>query len=79
MEKMSEIFEGYECQYCKISANLFRKCTAAVSLDGEKKKPKISKVRVGLEDAEALIRKMDLEARNLQPNVKAVLLAKLRN
>ncbi|KAF9662380.1 hypothetical protein SADUNF_Sadunf18G0047200 [Salix dunnii] len=35
---MSEIFVGYECQYCKISSNLFRKCTAAVSLDGEKKK-----------------------------------------
>ncbi|KAI9396365.1 hypothetical protein POPTR_004G115700v4 [Populus trichocarpa] len=44
----------------------------------EKKKQKISEVKAGLEDAEALIRKMDLEARNLQPNVKAVLLAKLR-
>uniref|UniRef100_A0A6N2LEQ8 Vesicle transport v-SNARE N-terminal domain-containing protein n=1 Tax=Salix viminalis TaxID=40686 RepID=A0A6N2LEQ8_SALVM len=75
---MSQIFEGYERQYCEISANLSRKCTAAVSLDGEKKKQKISEVRAGLEDAEALIRKMDLEARNLQPNVKAVLLAKLR-
>ena len=53
---MSEIFVGYECQYCKISSDLFRKCTAAVSLE-EKKKPKISEVRVGLEDAEALIRK----------------------
>ncbi|KAJ6402530.1 hypothetical protein OIU84_014599 [Salix udensis] len=75
---MSQNFEGYERQYCEISANLSRKCTAAVSLDGEKKKQKISEVRAGLEDAEALIRKMELEARNLQPNVKAVLLAKLR-
>ena len=74
----------------------------------EQKKQKLSDIRAGLDDAEALvtgslhvsdstfqsflslgiqldvsifisqIRKMDLEARSLQPNVKAVLLAKLR-
>ncbi|KAJ6860808.1 hypothetical protein NC651_037018 [Populus alba x Populus x berolinensis] len=75
---MSEIFEGYERQYCELSANLSRKCTAALALDREQKKQKISEIRAGLEDAESLIRKMDMEARNLQPNVKAVLLAKLR-
>ncbi|KAG6741773.1 hypothetical protein POTOM_055052 [Populus tomentosa] len=75
---MSEIFEGYESQYCELSANLSRKCTAALALDREQKKQKISEIRAGLEDAESLIRKMDMEARNLQPNVKAVLLAKLR-
>uniref|UniRef100_A0A6M2E6F7 Vesicle transport v-SNARE N-terminal domain-containing protein n=1 Tax=Populus davidiana TaxID=266767 RepID=A0A6M2E6F7_9ROSI len=75
---MSEIFEGYERQYCELSANLSRKCTAALALDREQKKQKISEIRAGLEDAESLIRKMDVEARNLQPNVKAVLLAKLR-
>ncbi|KAJ6960077.1 vesicle transport v-SNARE 13-like [Populus alba x Populus x berolinensis] len=78
LEKMSEIFEGYERQYCELSANLSRKCTAALALDREQKKQKISEIRAGLEDAESLIRKMDIEARNLQPNVKAVLLAKLR-
>ncbi|KAL3568015.1 hypothetical protein D5086_030666 [Populus alba] len=75
---MSEIFEGYERQYCELSANLSRKCTAALALDREQKKQKISEIRAGLEDAESWIRKMDIEARNLQPNVKAVLLAKLR-
>ncbi|KAL0343857.1 UNVERIFIED_CONTAM: Vesicle transport v-SNARE 13 [Sesamum angustifolium] len=44
----------------------------------EQQKQKISEVRGGLDEAEALIRKMDLEARGLQPNIKAVLLAKLR-
>lgn len=78
MEKMSEIFEGYERQYCELSANLSKKCTAALALDREQKKQKISEIRAGLEDAESLIRKMDMGARNLQPNVKAVLLAKLR-
>lgn len=75
---MSNVFEGYERQYCEISANLSRKCTSATTLDGEQKKQKISEIKAGLDDAEALIRKMDLEARSLQPNVKAMLLAKLR-
>ncbi|KAE8701049.1 Vesicle transport v-SNARE 13 [Hibiscus syriacus] len=75
---MSEVFEGYERQYCELSANLSKKCTAVDALSGEQKKQKLSDIRAGLENAEALIRKMDLEARNLQPNVKAVLLAKLR-
>ncbi|XP_050230371.1 vesicle transport v-SNARE 13 [Mercurialis annua] len=75
---MSEVFEGYERQYCELSANLSRKCTSSGSLDGEQKKQRLSEVKAGLEDAESLIRKMDLEARSLQPNVKAVLLAKLR-
>ncbi|KAL5728934.1 Vesicle transport v-SNARE 11 [Ranunculus cassubicifolius] len=75
---MSDVFEGYERQYCEISANLSRKCTSASRLDGEQKKQKISEVKAGLENAEGLIRKMDLEARSLQPNVKAMLLAKLR-
>lgn len=75
---MSDVFERYERQYCEISANLSKKCTAAASLDGERKKQKVSEIQTGLDEAESLIRKMDLEARSLQPNVKAVLLAKLR-
>ncbi|RWW02058.1 hypothetical protein BHE74_00028891 [Ensete ventricosum] len=75
---MSEVFEGYERQYCEISAALSRKCTSAALLDGEQKKQKVSEIKSGVDDAESLIRKMDLEARSLQPSVKAGLLAKLR-
>ncbi|CAM0881408.1 unnamed protein product [Alopecurus aequalis] len=75
---MSEVFDGYERQYCEISASLSRKCTAASSLLGEKLKQKASEIKSGIDGAEALIRKMDLEARNLQPSVRAGLLAKLR-
>ncbi|KAH6761875.1 vesicle transport V-snare 13 [Perilla frutescens var. hirtella] len=75
---MSTVFEGYEKQYCQLSANLSKKCASANLLDGEQKKQKISEIKVGLDEADALIRKMDLEARALQPNIKAVLLAKLR-
>ncbi|XP_075515053.1 vesicle transport v-SNARE 11-like [Primulina tabacum] len=75
---MSDVFDGYERQYCELSANLAKKCSSASVLDGERKKQKFSEIKAGLDDADSLIRKMDLEARGLQPNVKAVLLAKLR-
>lgn len=75
---MSEVFEGYERQYCELSANLSKKCTAATAVDGEGKKQRIAEVKAGLDDADTLLRKMDLEARSLQPGVKAALLAKLR-
>ncbi|XP_028803715.1 vesicle transport v-SNARE 12-like [Neltuma alba] len=76
---MSEVFEGYERQYCDLSANLSRKCGSASLLsDPDQKQQKIAEIKAGLDDAEVLIRKMDLEARSLQASVKATLLAKLR-
>ncbi|KAL9239507.1 hypothetical protein vseg_013821 [Gypsophila vaccaria] len=75
---MSQVFDGYERQYCEVSANLTRKCSSASALTGEQKKQKVSEIKTGLETAESLIRKMDLEARTLQPNVKVMVLAKLR-
>ncbi|KAK4395964.1 Vesicle transport v-SNARE 11 [Sesamum angolense] len=75
---MSQVFDSYERQYCELSANLSKKITSANLLDGEQKKQKISEVLGGFEDGEALIRKMDLEARSLPPSVKTMLLAKLR-
>ncbi|GAB4860797.1 Vesicle transport v-SNARE 13 [Ancistrocladus abbreviatus] len=75
---MSQVFEGYERQYCELSANLSKRCTSAGLLNGEQKKQKVSEIKAGFDEAEALIRKMDLEARSLQPNIKAMLLAKLR-
>ncbi|XWS35028.1 hypothetical protein CRYUN_Cryun21dG0090400 [Craigia yunnanensis] len=75
---MSEVFEGYERQYCELSANLSKKCMASGALHIEKKKQKLSDIKVGLDEAEALIQKMDFEARSLQPNVKVMLFAKLR-
>ncbi|KAG6523069.1 hypothetical protein ZIOFF_012922 [Zingiber officinale] len=50
---MSEVFHGYEPQYCEISASPSRMCIIS-------------------------IRKMDLEARSLQPSIKAGLSTKLR-
>ncbi|OAY31072.1 vesicle transport v-SNARE 11 [Manihot esculenta] len=75
---MSEVFEGYERQYCDLSANLSRKCTSASVLEGELKKQKLSDIKAGLDEADTLIRKMDLEARSFPPNIKGTLLAKLR-
>ncbi|KAK9996128.1 hypothetical protein SO802_020814 [Lithocarpus litseifolius] len=75
---MSEVFEVYEHHYCELSANLSSYCTAATILDGEQKKQKISEIKSGLDDADGLLQKMDLEARSLSPSAKATLLAKLR-
>nr|GEV00888.1 vesicle transport v-SNARE 13 [Tanacetum cinerariifolium] len=61
-----------------VSATFRRMSSGMKESTGEQKKQKLSEIRVGLEEAESLIRKMDVEARSLQPNVKAVLLAKLR-
>jgi len=75
---MSEIFDGYERQYCELSANLSRKCTSVPALHGEEKKHKLTELKTGLDEADSLIRRMDLEARSLPPTQKATLLAKLR-
>ncbi|KAK7307087.1 hypothetical protein VNO77_39834 [Canavalia gladiata] len=75
---MSEVFEGYERQYCELSANISRKCSSVPLVDQEQKQQKFSEIKTGLDEADVLIRKMDLEARSLQPSVKAMLLAKLR-
>ncbi|XP_023911422.1 vesicle transport v-SNARE 13 [Quercus suber] len=75
---MSEVFEVYEHHYWELSANLSSNCTAATVLDGEQKKQKISEIKTGLDDADGLLQKMDLEARSLSPSAKATLLAKLR-
>jgi len=76
---MSEVFEGYERQYCDLSVSLSRKCNStALLLDEEQKNKQISELQAGLDEADVLIRKMDLDARSLQPSLKATLLAKLR-
>nr|GMC99370.1 vesicle transport V-SNARE 13-like [Ipomoea batatas] len=75
---MSEAFERYERLYCEVCENLWKKCASANALDGEQRKQKLCQVKAGMDNAETLIKEMDAEARSLQPNVKAVLLAKLR-
>ncbi|CAM8900606.1 unnamed protein product [Rhodiola kirilowii] len=73
---MSDVFEGYGSQYCELSSNIFQECTSAgiLILNGEQKKQKLSEIKGELDEAESLIRKMELEAR-LQPYVSSVLLA----
>eukprot|EP00249_Psilotum_nudum_P008183 c21100_g1_i1 orf=283-948(+) len=75
---MSEVFDGYERQYCELSSNLSKKCSSLAAATGEQKKQRLVELKAGLDEAESLIRKMDLEARSMQPTQKAALLAKLR-
>ncbi|KAE8669485.1 SNF1-related protein kinase [Hibiscus syriacus] len=65
---MSEVFEGYERQYCELSASLSKKCTAASAVNGEQKKQKLSDVKSGLEDAEAIVPDLN----NLKSEVKRI-------
>ncbi|XP_051141032.1 vesicle transport v-SNARE 13-like [Andrographis paniculata] len=75
---MSEGFESCERQYCELSAALLKKTFSVSRLDGEQRRQKISEIKIELDEADTLIRKMDFEVQSLQPNVKAPLLPKLR-
>ncbi|XP_004299332.1 PREDICTED: vesicle transport v-SNARE 13-like [Fragaria vesca subsp. vesca] len=75
---MSDVFEGYERQYCELSVNVSNKCTPTTTVDGEQRKQRTEEMKAAFDEADDLIRKMDLEARSLQPSVKAPLLAKVR-
>ncbi|CAM6115643.1 unnamed protein product [Calypogeia fissa] len=75
---MSEIFDGYERQYCELSTNLSRKCTSLGLVNGEERKQKLTELKTVVDEAESLIRRMDLEARSLPFHPKAALLVKLR-
>ncbi|EPS65080.1 hypothetical protein M569_09698 [Genlisea aurea] len=75
---MSDVFEGYERRFRELSAELVRKTSSVGDLDGELKIQKITDIIAEMDEAEGMILKMDADARSLPPNVKAVLLAKLR-
>ncbi|XP_061988687.1 vesicle transport v-SNARE 13-like [Rosa rugosa] len=75
---MSDVFEGYERHYCELSVNLSNKCTPTTIVDGEQRKQRNAEIKAALDEADDLIRKMDLEARSLQPSVKTTLLPKVR-
>ncbi|TYJ05638.1 hypothetical protein E1A91_A12G176700v1 [Gossypium mustelinum] len=53
---MSEVFEGYERQYCELSANLSRKCNSASAItDSEQKRQKFSDINSGIDEADVLV------------------------
>ncbi|CAK9861812.1 unnamed protein product [Sphagnum jensenii] len=77
---MSEIFEGYEHQYCKLSANLSRECTSVFGT--QEKKRKLSELKTGLDEAESLkatllakLREYKSDLNNLKQDFKKVLMA----
>ncbi|CAM6094981.1 unnamed protein product [Calypogeia fissa] len=76
---MSETYDSYERQYFELSDKISRKCVSSALATGEEKKQMLVEIKNGLDEAESLIRRMDLEARNLPPTQKATLLAGLRS
>lgn len=75
---MSGIFDGYERDYCELSTATQRKLSVLASLSPAEKQPKAQEIEADLSEAEALVRRMDLEARSLPVGVKTPLLAKLK-
>ncbi|CAI5507718.1 unnamed protein product [Closterium sp. Naga37s-1] len=75
---MSEVFGEYERRYCEISGNAKRQAAAIPSLPADAREQRAKDVNALLEEADSLIRRMDLEARSLAAAQKAALLVKLR-
>lgn len=75
---MSSVFDGYERQYCELSAHLSRTLADLPGLSPDEYKVKLKEVEAGIGEAEGLTKRMDLEARSLPPAYKASLLAKIR-
>lgn len=76
--RMSAIFDGYEREYCDLSTQLGRKISQLGALAGDSRNQKARDITNDLSEADALIRRMDLEARSLPPDKKNPLLSKLR-
>merc|ERR1719389_1003285 len=74
----SVMFDGYEREYCELSTGIARRVQNVESLSGESRRTKAAEVASDVAEAEALIRRMDLEARSLPQDKKAPLLGKLR-
>eukprot|EP00475_Leptophrys_vorax_P040427 TRINITY_DN7495_c0_g1_i2.p2 TRINITY_DN7495_c0_g1~~TRINITY_DN7495_c0_g1_i2.p2 ORF type:complete len:239 (+),score=30.84 TRINITY_DN7495_c0_g1_i2:353-1069(+) len=75
---MSEVFDGYERRYCEISGNAKRQAAGIPSMARDVREQRVKDINSSLEEADSLIRCMDLEARSLPPPLKASLLVKLR-
>ncbi|ACO62722.1 predicted protein [Micromonas commoda] len=77
---MSQIFDAYEKEFLEFTASIARNTSSLPSLAGDAKVQKIGETESDVAEAEALIRRMDLEARSQQnPAAKNPMLNKLRD
>mmetsp|Transcript_876 Transcript_876/g.2228 ORF Transcript_876/g.2228 Transcript_876/m.2228 type:complete len:201 (-) Transcript_876:355-957(-) len=75
---MSEIFEQYEVEFKELADGLAGKVAAVGSLSGELRAGKVAEVEGEVAEGEALLRRMELEARSLAGGAKAPLLARVK-
>lgn len=78
-KNMAEIFEGYEREYCELSASISRNVTALESSSGGARKDLLTKTEKEIEEAGDLLQQMTLEARAAVKPVKDQLMNKLAN
>eukprot|EP00192_Tetraselmis_astigmatica_P015702 CAMPEP_0117677262 /NCGR_PEP_ID=MMETSP0804-20121206/16651_1 /TAXON_ID=1074897 /ORGANISM="Tetraselmis astigmatica, Strain CCMP880" /LENGTH=94 /DNA_ID=CAMNT_0005486533 /DNA_START=267 /DNA_END=547 /DNA_ORIENTATION=+ len=75
---MSEIFDQYELDYGELRSELSVKVAAIASLSGELRAGKVSEVEHDVAEGEALLRRMELEARTLGAAQKTQLMSKVK-
>uniref|UniRef100_A0A061QTF3 Vesicle transport through interaction with t-SNAREs 1 n=1 Tax=Tetraselmis sp. GSL018 TaxID=582737 RepID=A0A061QTF3_9CHLO len=75
---MSQIFEQYEVELQELEASLDSKLEAIPSLSGELRSSKVAELGSDIAEAEALLRRMELEARSLTGEHKTILMSRMR-
>jgi len=76
----AQIFESYEREFCEFSSSIHRGIENVRGAgDGAQRQRAVKSIETDVAECEALVRRMDLEARSItDENVKAPLLGKLR-
>eukprot|EP00898_Chlorokybus_atmophyticus_P000549 jgi/Chlat1/1495/Chrsp12S02028 len=75
---MSDIFRGYEREYGDLSAIINKKIAVLPTLQGEQKKQKQVEIQSDLDEAQYLIKQMELEARSVGPSLRTPLQTKIK-
>ncbi|KAG1679777.1 hypothetical protein FOA52_012688 [Chlamydomonas sp. UWO 241] len=77
MEEAS-LFSQYETDYCTKSTDISRKINAIPSLVGDQRRAKSAEIEAEIRSADAVIKAMDMEARQLPQAAAMPLLAKIK-
>jgi len=76
---MSGMFESYEKEFKELCASIGRKLSGLEGSSGEDRKAKLRELETEVDEAESVIRRMDLEARTKPVQEKTRLLSLLRD
>lgn len=78
MSDLDALFNQYVNEYCNKSTDISNKILTTSSLSGELRKRKVLEVEVDIKDADAILKKMDMEARSVAPDRSRILSNKVK-